>query len=245
VDHGENVQDNDFTNRVVQAYMAVVAKGKRLVVKPGDKIPIKGFDALVVMAAGKAITEPLKGAGQPNPDCDTTPRKTWAPNAKGVVDNQDTNENAMAITLLITYGNFRMLDPADLTWNMDRILMCPVNRVGTVDLYMTANHGTDNANSPILVHALRPRVVIADNGPRKGASAEVFQTVKSSPGLEDYWQAHYLIAGGDKANAPLDYIANIEGSPDGKWIKVSAEQDGTFTVTNARNNFSKTYKPRK
>jgi hypothetical protein len=88
-------------------------------------------------------------------------------------------------------------------------------------------------------------VVIADNGPRKGASAEVFQTVKSSPGLEDYWQAHYLIAGGDKANAPLDYIANIEGSPDGKWIKVSAEQDGTFTVTNARNNFSKTYKPRK
>jgi len=26
------------------------------------------------------------------------------------------------------------------------------------------------------------------------------------------------------------------------WIKVSAQQDGTFTVTNARNNFSKTYK---
>ncbi len=245
VDHGENVQNNDFTNKVVKDYMDVVAKGKRLVVKPGDKIPITGFDAQVVMAAGKAITEPLKGAGQPNPDCDTTPRKTWGPNSRGVVDNQDTNENAMAITLLITYGKFRMLDPADLTWNMDRILMCPVNRVGTVDLYMTANHGTDNANSPILVHALRPRVVIADNGPSKGASAEVFQTVKSSPGLEDYWQGHYLISGGEKNNAPLDYIANIEGSPDGKWIKVSAEQDGTFTVINARNNFGKTYKPKK
>ena len=245
VDHGENVQINDFTLKVVKDYMDVVAKGKRIVVKPGDKIPIKGFDAQVVMAAGKAITEPLKGAGQPNPDCDTTPRKTWAPNAKGVVDNQDTNENAMSITLLITYGKFRMLDPADLTWNKDRELMCPVNRVGTVDLYMTANHGTDNANSPILVHALRPRVVIADNGPRKGSSAEVFQTVKSSPGLEDYWQGHYLIAGGEKANTAPDYIANIVGSPDGKWIKVSAEQDGAFTVTNTRNNFSKTYKPKK
>jgi beta-lactamase superfamily II metal-dependent hydrolase len=245
VDHGENVQINDFTIKVVKDYMAVVAKGKRLVVKPGDRIPIKGFDALVVMAAGKAITQPLKGAGQPNPDCDTTPRKTWGPNARGIVDNQDTNENAMAITLLITYGKFRMLDPADLTWNMDRILMCPVNRVGTVDLYMTANHGTDNANSPILVHALRPRVVIADNGPRKGASAEVFKTVESSPGLEDYWQAHYLIAGGEKANVAPDFIANIEGSPDGKWIKVSVDQNGTFTVTNTRNNFSKTYKPRK
>jgi competence protein ComEC len=245
VDHGENVQLNDFTIKNVNAYMAVVAKGKRLVVKAGDRIPIKGFDALVVMAAGRAIAEPLKGAGQPNPDCDTTPRKTWGPDARGIVDNQDTNENSQAITLLVTYGKFRMLDPADLTWNKDRDLMCPVNRVGTVDLYMTANHGTDNANSPVLVHALRPRVVIADNGPRKGASAEVFQTVKSSPGLEDYWQAHYLIAGGEKANVPPDYIANIEGSPDGKWIKVSVEQDGTFTVTNTRNDFSKTYKPRK
>ena len=28
------------------------------------------------------------------------------------------------------------------------------------------------------------------------------------------------------------------------WIKVSAQQDGTFTVTNARNGFSKTYRPR-
>jgi hypothetical protein len=222
-----------------------VAKGKRVIVKPGDKIPIKGFDALVVMAAGKAITQPLKGAGQANPACATTPHKTWPPNARGVVDNQDTNENAMSITLLMTYGKFRMLDPADLTWNMDRELMCPVNRVGTVDLYMTANHGTDNANSPILVHALRPRVVVADNGPRKGATAEVFQTIKSSPGLEDYWQGHYLIAGGEKANTAPDFIANIEGSPDGKWIKISAQQDGTFTVTNTRNNFSKTYKPRK
>jgi len=54
-----------------------------------------------------------------------------------------------------------------------------------------------------------------------------------------------LIAGGEKANTKLDYIANIEGSPDGKWIRVSAQRDGAFTVTNTRNNFSKTYKPRK
>ena len=28
------------------------------------------------------------------------------------------------------------------------------------------------------------------------------------------------------------------------WIKVTAQTDGTFTVTNARNGFSKTYKPK-
>ena len=245
VDHGENVQLNDFTIKGVKAYMDVVAKGKHLVVKAGDRIPIKGIDVQVVMAAGKAITAPLKGAGQPNPACDTTPKKVWGPDSRGIVDNQDTNENAMAITVLITYGKYRMVDPADLTWNMDRLLMCPMNRVGTVDLLMTANHGTENANSPVLVHALQPRVVIADNGPRKGATADTFQTVMSSPGLEDYWQGHYLIAGGDKLNTKLDLIANIQDSPDGKWIKVSAEKNGTFTVTNQRNNFSKTYKPKK
>ena len=246
VDHGANVQLNDsgYTKNV-DAYMALVAKGKHIVVKAGDRIPIKGFDALVVMAAGKAITEPLKGAGQPNPACDTTPRKVWGLDERGILDNHDTNENSQAITLLVTYGRFRMLDPADLTWNKDRELFCPVNRVGTVDLYMTANHGMNNANSPVMVHALRPRVVIADNGARKGATAETFQTVESSPGLEDYWQSHYLIAGGEKANTKPDYIANIEGSPDGKWIKISVQRDGTFTVTNTRNNFSKTYKPRK
>ena len=214
VDHGANVQlDNPGYVKNVEAYMALAAKGKHIVVKAGDKIPIKGFDALVVMAAGKAITKPLKGAGQPNPACDTTPRKVWGLNERGILDNQDTNENSQAIVLLVTYGKFRMLDPADLTWNKDREMFCPVNRIGTVDLYMTANHGMDIANSPLMVHALQPRVVIADNGPRKGASAEMFQTVESSPGLEDYWQEHYLIASGDKANVEAGLHRQHRGQP--------------------------------
>jgi beta-lactamase superfamily II metal-dependent hydrolase len=246
VDHGANVQlANPNYLKNVDAYLALAAKGQRLVVKAGDRIPIKGFDALVVMAAGKAIAEPLPGAGQPNPACDTTPRKVWGLDERGILDNHDTNENSQAITLLVTYGRFRMLDPADLTWNKDRELMCPVNRVGAVDLYMTANHGMDNANSPLMVHALRPRVVIADNPTSHGATPEVFRIIEASPGLEDYWQMNYVPAGGEKANVPPDFIANVAGGPGGKWIKISAEQDGTFTVTNTRNNFAKTYQPRK
>ncbi len=118
VDHGENVQQNAI--KTYAAYMALVAKAKHLIVKPGDKIPIKGFDAFVATSAGQAIAKPLKGAGQPNAACDTTPRKTWGPNARGVVDNHDTNENGMSIGLLVTYGKFRMFDPADLTWNKER-----------------------------------------------------------------------------------------------------------------------------
>jgi hypothetical protein len=117
--------------------------------------------------------------------------------------------------------------------------------VGTVDLYVTANHGIENANSPVMVHALRPRGAIMDNQVGHGGSAEAFQTVESSLGLEDFWQSHYSPANGEKANVSPDYIANMEASPGGKWIKISVERDGTFSVTNTRNNFSKTYKPRK
>jgi competence protein ComEC len=245
VDHGANVQTNNPRYvKTVDAYLAVAAKARRLIVKAGDRIPIKGFDALVVMAAGQAITEPLKGAGQPNPACATTARKVWGPNARGVIDNHDINENSQAITLLVTYGKFRMLDPADLTWNKERDLFCPMNRVGAVDLYITANHGFDNGNSPVMVHALRPRVVIEDNAPNHGGSVEAFQIIESSPGLEDFWQTSYFPAGGEKANVPPKFIANEAGTPGGKWIKISVERNGTFTVTNTGNDFSKTYKPR-
>ena len=243
VDHGENVQENAVKN--FATYMALVAKGKHIVVKPGDRIPIKGFEAFVAMSAGKAITTPLKGAGQQNAACATTPHKTWGPDARGIVDNHDTNENGMAIGLLVTYGKFRMYDAADGTWNHELELMCPVNRVGTVDLYMVANHGNNNANSPVMVHALRPRAAIVDNAAGKFYEVDTFNTITSSSGLEDYWQMHYYTAGTEKTNAPADFIANLQDSPDGKWIKVSVELNGTFTITNARNNFTKTYKPRK
>jgi beta-lactamase superfamily II metal-dependent hydrolase len=243
VDHGENVQANSA--KTYAAYMALAAKGKHIVVKPGDKIPIKGFEAVVITSAGKVLTTPLKGAGKPNDACSTSPHKTWGPDARGIVDNHDTNENGMAIGLLVTYGKFRMVDTADLTWNHELELMCPVNRVGKVDLYMVSNHGNNNANSPAMVHGLSPRVAIVDNAAGKFFEVDTFNTIKSSPGLEDYWQMHYYKAGGEKANTSPDLTANLLDSPDGKWIKISVQQNGTFTITNARNNFTKTYKPRK
>jgi hypothetical protein len=45
---------------------------------------------------------------------------------------------------------------------------------------------------------------------------------------------HWSVAAGTEGNAPDEFIANLQDSPDGKWIKVSAKQDGSFTVTNGR-----------
>ena len=136
-----------------------------------------------------------------------------------------------------------MLDPADLTWNKDRDLFCPMNRVGTVDLYMTANHGIENGNSPVMVNALRPRVVIEDNVPNHGGSADVFHIIEAAPGLEDFWQLSYSPSAGEHNNVAPNFLGNAPGSPGGKWIKVTIDKDGTFTVAGDIN--TKTYKPRK
>jgi hypothetical protein len=47
-----------------------------------------------------------------------------------------------------------------------------------------------------------------------------------------------------RTNPPDDFIANLKPVDGGRVIKLSAESNGTFTFTNTRNEFSKTYKPK-
>ena len=146
---------------------------------------------------------------------------------------------------LITFGSFRALDMGDLTWNKEHELMCPNNKVGTVDLYIVSHHGSDLSGSPAFVQGIHPRVAIMDNGARKGGSPSVWQTIHGSPGLEDIWQLHYAVAGGKDNNTPDTFIANTDEAGDqGNWIHVSVHPDGSFTVNNTRNKYSKTYGPR-
>ncbi len=236
VDHGPAAVKDPATTAAVKDYEAVVAKAKHLVVKAGDKIPFKGVDVLVVTSAGQAIKTPVAGGGAPNPFCERTPPMVW----KGT--NEDESENAQSVGLLFTFGRFRMLDLGDLTWNEERALMCPNNPIGTVDVFMVSHHGNDISNSPALVHALRPRVAIMNNGARKVGAPATLKVLRSSPGLEALYQLHWSVRGGVEGNAPDEFIANLQGSSDGKWIKVSASQDGSFTVTNGRTGASRTFK---
>jgi len=124
------------------------------------------------------------------------------------------------------------------------------------------------SNSEVLVHALQSRVAIMNNGIRKGGTPDTMRIIYSAPGLEDLWQLHFSLLGGQEYAVPGLFIANPQPDPvvpvapaqasapgtppapgsthDGPayWIKASAQADGTFAVTNARNNFSKTYAAR-
>ena len=61
--------------------------------------------------------------------------------------------------------------------------MCPDNRIGTVDLFVVSRHGQPNSNSETLVHAIQQRVIIMNNGLRKGGQPSLMKILLSSPVL--------------------------------------------------------------
>jgi competence protein ComEC len=257
IDHGPNVQPGELADNFLKnTYPQLYAKSKHTVAKPGDKLPIAGLDVRVVASAGEVIKTPLPGAGKPNPYC-----AAYKP-------GENNAEDPMSVAVFVTFGKFRTVHLGDLTKNKEFELMCPNNRLGAVDVLLGLHHGVDSSNSPVIVHALHPRVAIMNNGTRKGGQPEVMKTLHSSPGLEDLWQIHFSLLSGQEYTQPGMFIANTiddqqsaipispipapppgPGAPpapvhDGKayWIKLSAQQDGSFTVTNTRNGFSKTYR---
>jgi beta-lactamase superfamily II metal-dependent hydrolase len=231
VDHGETVEHDANGQKLFDAYLKEAAKGHRIVVKPGDKLPIEGLDWTIVTAAGKTIAKPLPGAGQPNPECATFKKRAI-----------DDNENGQSTGSFIQFGNFKAVDLGDLLWNKEEDLMCPVTKVPYVDVYITSHHGMDMSGSASLVHGLHAKAAIMDNGAQKGGTAEAWDTMHGTPGLADIWQLHFAVAGGPPHNSGENTIANMtEANDKGYGIKLVARKDGHFEITNLRNGFTKKY----
>ncbi len=231
LDHGPNMEDSRVVKEDYSDYIKTVQRAEHRVLKPGDTVPIKDLTVQALAAAGEHIAAPLAGGGQPNPFCASTPKRA-----------DDATENARSLGVLVTFDKFRLLDLGDLTWNKELELMCPANPIGTVDVYLTSHHGLNQSGSPALVHAVHPRVAIMNNGARKGGSPDAWQIVKSSPGLEDLWQLHYAMEGGQEHNVPDSFIANVDEHCQGSYLKLTAESNGSFTVFNSRNKFQRVYK---
>jgi competence protein ComEC len=222
-DHGPSLDDSAEQQRTFKAYEAAMAKEHRQFIKPGDTIPVKGLEVTVLTSGGAHIQR----GGEPNSFC------------AGIAPQKDEiAENGQSVGVLIQYGKFRFVDLGDLTWNKELALLCPENRVGKVDLYLTTHHGGETSKA---IYGMAPRVAIMNNGPRKGGDPGGWKTVEASPGLEDLWQVHFAIAGGKETNVPDTRIANLEERCQGQELRVMAEATGAFTVTNPRNKYSKTY----
>lgn len=215
------------------SYVPIRQHAHVVIPKPGMKIPVAGLDVHVVSSAGDLLTTPLPGVRRANnPQCANAQRRAQDP----------TPNNAESIGVVLEYGRFRYLDLADLTWNQEMELVCPANLLGTVSVYRTSRHGTEWSGAQALVHSVRPRVAVMNNNPTKGGVPSTFQIVRSSPGLEDFWQLHYSDNVGKDVNSAEQLIANFTDAGDGgHYIKLSARTDGSFTVMNGRNKFVKEY----
>ena len=257
IDHGQNVQANPATDAFLNdVYPALYAQSKHTVVKAGDRIAMRDVEIRIVAAAGEGIRDAVPGGGQANGLCAAHQPK-----------DADPSENAQSVASHFTFGRFRAVHLGDLTWNKEFALACPHNLLGTVDVFVVTHHGQPVSNPPALVHALAPRVGVMNNGTRKGGQPDAMKVLFSSPGLEDLWQLHFSLLSGQEYTVPGVFIANlIDEQPSSMplepvaapapgpgaapppahngpafWIKVAARDDGSFTVTNTRNGFSKSY----
>src|SRR5262245_35224913 len=185
---------------------------KRTIVKVGDTIPLKGVKVDVVASNGQLVAKPLAGGG-PNPLCASAENKP----AEGP-------ENQFMVGALFIYGRFRFLDLADLDWEKEMELACPTNRLGQVTIWQAGRHGAlAGAGAPGLRHAIKPQVVIVNNGPRKGLGGgstsspkpvtRHYERIAATPGIEGIWQGHLSLLEKDKAsNTAEEMIANLEES---------------------------------
>ena len=203
-----------------------------MVASAGDRMSLGDVDVLMISSNMELIEETLNDGG-PNPLCADAERRPPA-----------SAENQRTLGALFTFAGFTFVDLGDLDWDMEMKLSCPVNRLGTVSLYQTSRHGAfDGAGAPAHLYAMRPQVVVVNNGPRKGITASrMYDRITAVPDIEGIWQTHLALEA-EGHNTDDDMIANFEDTDDcqGHWLRASVSPDGTFTMTNGRNGYSRTY----
>lgn len=227
IDHGDLYEHCPACVSGFDAYMGAIRSGraKRMTVSEGQELPLHELNAQVVSSNGEVISKPLSGAGATNTFCD-----------KSEIRPPDTTENGHSVGVLLRFGRFSATDLGDLTWDRERSLMCPINRLGTVSLLIVSHHGWYQSSSPAYVYAVHPEVAIMDNGAKKGGSLATVKLLNAVPGLSAMWQLHRSEEAGTY-NVPDERIANLQGdaaSDQGNYLKVSASKDGSFTVYNSR-----------
>ena len=233
VDHGDSVEIgwNDRADDLWKSYVEATG-GKRIQIKPGDTLPLANMEFLFVAARGNFI-DPLQPDVAHNPHCRDSVQK-----------QVDRGENGKSVGFLVRFGKFDFLDLGDLSWNYEIETACPVNLFGEIDLYQVTHHGMHMSGAPAHLNAIRPKVAVMNNGPRKGGRPETFEVLSSLSSLETLWQVHRSLATDAAHNPPEDFIANLGETEecDGNWIKATVWPDGRFTIFNSRNEHSMEYK---
>jgi beta-lactamase superfamily II metal-dependent hydrolase len=234
IDHGPNRETPGPVESSYLRYVAATSGHGRRSVKAGETMQIGSMTLTFVASDGAVVERPLPGAGGPTAHCDVPDK----PPALG------GEENDRSVGFIATYGRARILDLGDLTWSKEKELVCPVNKLGRVDLLLVSHHGSESSSSPPLIAAAAARVALVANGARKGGDKSVFQTLSDAQPSPAVWQEHTATRA-PEANRPDDYIANLTVQPDAAHdLDSSVDRDGRVQVTNTRNGYTESYPAR-
>ena len=230
IDHGRPADDAEKgvpgTTAAFDAYTRARGQAAHIDATPGTKLPLRGVDAIVVSSAGKTIASPLAGGGAANTMCGPTRPA------------QEATENPRSTGVRLRFGRFTFLDLGDLSGPPLYALFCPRDLLGSIDVYLLPHHGGVEAGDAAVFGAVPPRVAVVNNGAVKGGAPEMF-AVAHAVTKTDVWQLHRSRNEGAR-NFDDARIANLDEST-AYWIEVTAREDGSFSVTNARTNERRDY----
>ena len=202
---------------LIRAYKTATG-GKSRTLRPGDEIKLKaaeGAPALKLLC--------LCGAGAVLPDRPGAPENPVAKEHKP--QPPDPTDNAKSLGFLLSYGDFRFLDLGDLTWNVEYKLVHPTDKVGPVDVFQSTHHGLDISNNTVLLKTVRPRVVVFNNGARKGCDPSVTAALRRIPDVQAIYQMHRNLTVGPQENTDPRLIANPDEKCRGESIKLAVAAD--------------------
>jgi competence protein ComEC len=233
-DHNpDGLFDGGAFTAMIQPYRDFKAD-RRVVIEPGQNIPLwqLGGTAPLSFCCMGARGHFAHGAKDPpNPLC-----------GSGTDHAVDKTDNRNSVISLLQFGPFKFFDGGDLTWNMEKELVCPVNSIGQVDVYQVDHHGVDLSNNPLLVRSLAPTVAVMDNGARKGGAEATLATLRGVTSIQTMYQLHRDIRGGKEFNTDDPFIANTNEKCAGNYIKCSVDPSGkSYTIRIPATGFAKTY----
>lgn len=269
IDHGDNIQPQGSGADALPAYQALYAKAKHTVAKPGDRIAVQGLDIRVVASAGNTIKTALPGAGRPNPHCANT--KPIAPDttengqsvALSIVFGQF---RVVHLGDLTWNGEVALMCPNNLLGTPD--LFHASHHAQQRAAAMSNSEGLVHGLRPRVIvssNGLRKGAEVAAMKVLLSSPGleDLWQMHASQLSGQEYTVPGAFIsnwADGGEASIPVaaivrdDANANLFRLPDNReappapvhngpsyYFKVTAQPNGTFTLTNTRNGFSKTY----
>lgn len=154
----------------------------------------------------------------------------------------DPTDNANSVNWMIRLGKFAFYHGGDTSWNVEAMIVSPINPHGIVDVYQVNHHGLDSSNNPVLLTMLSPTVSVMNNGHRKGCGPASFATLKNTSSIKAMYQVRKNLRDDSHNNTADEFIANLNRVSDENVMKLSIAPDGnSYSVTIPARNHHKVY----